>query len=105
MIKYWLCNGFTLHETKYDSIYVIMERLTMSTHSLPMRMTDIVTYYAKLYLKESVRLHNIPMFIISNKGTQFIAHFWKYFQEGLGTHANLRTTFHQQKDGQTERII
>ncbi|WMV37551.1 hypothetical protein MTR67_030936, partial [Solanum verrucosum] len=36
---------------------------------------------------------------ISDRGPQFTPHFWKSFQKGLGTHVNLRTTFHQHMDG------
>ncbi|XP_059307043.1 uncharacterized protein LOC132058603 [Lycium ferocissimum] len=58
--------------------------------------------YAKLYLKEIVRLHGVPTSIISDRGTQFTAHFWQTFQEGLGTRVKLSTAFHPQTDGQAE---
>ncbi|KAF3655040.1 hypothetical protein FXO38_14859 [Capsicum annuum] len=65
------------------------------------RMED----YTKLYLRELVKLHGIPLSIISDRGTQFTTHFWKTFQKGLGTQVHLRTTFHPQIDGQAERTI
>nr|XP_009606654.1 uncharacterized protein LOC104100975 [Nicotiana tomentosiformis] len=61
--------------------------------------------WAKFYLKEIVRLHGIPVSIISDRGAQFTAHFWPSFQEGLGTCVNLSTSFHPQTDGQAERTI
>ena len=61
--------------------------------------------YAKLYINEIVRLHGVPLSIISDMGPQFTSHFWKSFQKGLGTQVNLSTTFHPQTDGQAERTI
>ncbi|XP_070036945.1 uncharacterized protein [Nicotiana tomentosiformis] len=90
---------------KFDSIWVIVDRLTKSAHFLPIKATDIAEQYAQLYIKEIVRLHGTPVFIISNRGAQFTANLWKTFQQGLGTHVNLSTTFHLQTDGLTERTI
>ncbi|XP_070020323.1 uncharacterized protein [Nicotiana sylvestris] len=41
--------------------------------------------YARLYIKEIVRLHGVPISIISYRGAQFAANFWRSFQKGLGT--------------------
>jgi len=61
--------------------------------------------YAKLYMREMVRLHGVPLSIISDRGTQFISQFWKSFKKGLGTRVKLSTTFHSQTDGQVEHTI
>ncbi|WMV50175.1 hypothetical protein MTR67_043560, partial [Solanum verrucosum] len=53
-------------------------------------------YYAKLCLKEIVRLDGVPLSIISDTGTQFTSQFWKSFQKGVGTKVKLSTTFHPQ---------
>ena len=52
-----------------------------------------------------MRLHGVPLSIISDRGPQFTSHFWKSFQKGLGTQVNLRTIFHPQTDGLEERTI
>ena len=52
-----------------------------------------------------MRLHGAPTSIISDRGAQFTANFWRSFQKGLGTQVNLSTTFHPQSDGQAERTI
>ena len=90
---------------KFDSIWVIVDRLTKSAHFLPVRTTYTVEEYAKLYIKEIVRLHGVPISIISDRGTQFTANFWKSFQRYLGTQMKLSTAFHPQTDGQAERTI
>ena len=60
---------------KFESIWVIVDRLTKSAHFLPVRNDYTVEEYAKLYLKEIVRLHGVPISIISDRGAQFTAKF------------------------------
>ncbi|XP_052886957.1 uncharacterized protein LOC128295427 [Gossypium arboreum] len=52
-----------------------------------------------------VRLHGVPLSIISNRDQKFTSRFWKKLQVALGTKLNLSTTFHPQTDGQSQRII
>jgi len=92
--------GLPRTSCKFDSIWVIVDRLTKSTHFFPVKSTDTVEQYAQLYIKEIVRLHGTPVSIISDRGAQFTANFWKKFQQGLGTQVNLSTTFHPQTDRQ-----
>ena len=72
---------------------------------MAVKTTDSEEDYAKLYLTEIVRLHGVPLSIISDRGPQFTSIFWKLFQKGLGTQVNLSTAFHPQTDGQAERTI
>jgi transposase InsO family protein len=51
-----------------------------------------------------VRLHGIPKTIISNRGPQFISHFWEQLHESLGTKLIRSSAYHPQTDGQTERV-
>ncbi|WMV47322.1 hypothetical protein MTR67_040707 [Solanum verrucosum] len=90
---------------KHDSIWVIVDRITKSAHFLLGKTTHSVEDYVKLYLQEVVRLHGVPVSIISDRGAQFTAQFWKSFQKGLGSKVNLSTAFHPQIDGQAERTI
>ncbi|KAH0641960.1 hypothetical protein KY290_033563 [Solanum tuberosum] len=83
---------------KFDSIWVIVDRLTKSTHFFPVKTTYTVKEYVRLYIKEIVHLHGVPISIISDRGAQFTANFWKSFQKSLGTQVNLSTAFHPQTD-------
>ena len=105
MINMDFVTGLPRTARKFDSIWVIVDRLTKSAHFLPVKTTYTVEEYSKLYVKEIVRLHGVPTSIISDRGTQFTANFWKSFQRGLGTQVNLSTAFHPQTDGQAERTI
>ena len=73
---------------------MIVDRVTKSSRFLAVKTTDSAEDYAKLYINEIVRLHGVPLSIISDRGPQFTSHFWKSFQKGLGTQVNLSTTFH-----------
>ena len=97
--------GLPRTRTQHDSIRVIVDRMTKSSHFLAVKTTYSVEDYAKLYLTEIVSLHGVPLSIISYRGPQFTSHFWKSFQKGLSTQVNLSTTFHPQTDGQVERTI
>ena len=88
----------------YDSIWVIVDRLTKSAHFLPVKTTFTAKQYAELYLTRIVSLHGVPRKIVSDRGTQFTSHFWRSFQEALETELCHSTAYHPQTDGQTERV-
>ena len=56
---------------KYDSIWVIVDKLTKSAHFTQVKVTYNAEKLAKLYISEVVRLHGVPLSIISDRGTQF----------------------------------
>ncbi|GKV05537.1 hypothetical protein SLEP1_g17537 [Rubroshorea leprosula] len=60
---------------------------------------------ANMYVNEIVRLHGVPVSIVSNRDIRFLAHFWTSLQQALGTQLNFSTAFHPQTDGQSERTI
>ena len=60
---------------------------------------------AKLYVSEIVKLHGIPLSIVSDRNPRFTLRFWKELQSAFGTRLNFSTTFHPQTDGQSERVI
>ena len=90
---------------QHDSILVIVDRMTKSSSFLAVKTTYSAEDYASLYINEILRLHGVPLSIISDRGPQFTSHFWKSFQKGLCTQVNLSTTFHPQTYGQAERTI
>ena len=90
---------------KKDAVWVIMDRLTKSTHFIPVRTEYSLERLANLYVSEIVRLHGVPLSIISDRDLRFTSRFWKKLQEALGTKLNFSTTFYPQTDGQSERAI
>ncbi|KAK9029043.1 hypothetical protein V6N11_026169 [Hibiscus sabdariffa] len=97
--------GLPLTSSKKDSVCVIVDRLTKSAHFIPVRTNYPVDKLAKLYISEIVRLHGIPLSIISDRDPKFTSRFWQVLHDALGTHLNFSTTFHPQTDGQSERVI
>ena len=97
--------GLPLTGRKHDSVWVVVDRLTKSAHFLPVRTDYSLDKLAELYIKEIVRLHGIPISIISDRDPRFTSRFWGKLQETLGTRLNFSTAFHPQTDGQSERVI
>ena len=97
--------GLPLTGRKHDSVWVLVDRLTKSAHFLPVRTDYSLDKLADLYIKEIVRLHGIPISIISDRDPRFTSRFWGKLQEALGTRLNFSTAFHPQTDGQSERVI
>ncbi|KAI3774607.1 hypothetical protein L1987_49166 [Smallanthus sonchifolius] len=89
----------------YDTIWVIVDRLTKSAHFLPIKETDKTEKLAKLYIKEIVARHGVPISIISDRDSRFVSRIWKSLQEAMGTRLDMSTAYHPQTDGQSERTI
>nr|GFB26433.1 putative reverse transcriptase domain-containing protein [Tanacetum cinerariifolium] len=88
-----------------DTIWVVMDRLTKYAHFLPMKKTDPMEKLARLYLKEVVTRHGIPVSIICDRDPRFTSNFWKAFQKTMGTRLDMSTAYHPETDGQSERAI
>ncbi|GJS69081.1 putative reverse transcriptase domain-containing protein [Tanacetum coccineum] len=69
----------------FDTIWVIVDRLTKSAHFLPIRENDPLDKLARLYLNRIVARHGIPVSIICDRDGRFTSNFWKSFQKALGT--------------------
>ncbi|GJT89312.1 putative reverse transcriptase domain-containing protein [Tanacetum coccineum] len=89
----------------YDTIWVIVDRLTKSAIFVPMRETDPMEKLARMYLKAVVTRHGIPVSIICDRDPRFASNFWRSLQKALGTNLDMSTANHSQTNGQTERTI
>ncbi|RVX19278.1 Transposon Ty3-I Gag-Pol polyprotein [Vitis vinifera] len=97
--------GLPRTRSKKNGVWVIVDRLTKSAHFLAMKTTDSMNSLAKLYIQEIVRLHGIPVSIVSDRDPKCTSQFWQSLQRALGTQLNFSTAFHPQTDGQSERVI
>ncbi|GJT16735.1 reverse transcriptase domain-containing protein [Tanacetum coccineum] len=84
---------------------VIVDRLTKSAHFLPMKETDTMKRLMRLYLKEVVSRHGVPISIISDRDSRFTSRFWQSLQKDLGTHLDMSIAYHLQTDGQSKSTI
>ena len=98
-------SGFPLTQQKNDSVWVIVDRLTKSAHFIPVRIDYSMDRLAELYVYEIVRLHGVPLSIVSDRDLRFTSRCWKELQSALGTRLNFNTSFHPQTNGQFERLI
>ncbi|KAA0048733.1 pol protein [Cucumis melo var. makuwa] len=89
--------GFTV-------IWVVVDRLTKSAHFVPGKSTYTTSKWAQLYMSEIVRLHGVPVSIVSDRDARFTSKFWKGLQTTMGTRLDFSTAFHPQTNGQTERL-
>ncbi|GKC85123.1 putative reverse transcriptase domain-containing protein [Tanacetum coccineum] len=89
----------------HDTIWVIVDRLTKSAHFIPTRATDSMETLTRLYIKEIVSRHGVPISIISDRDSHFTSRFWQSLQNALGTQLHMSTTYHPKTDGQSERTI
>ena len=89
----------------YDSIWIVVDRLTKFAHFILVKATYTVAQYTQLYIDHIVSLHGVPVSIISDRGSQFTSRFWQKLQETLGTQLHFSIAFHPQIDGQSKRTI
>jgi hypothetical protein len=83
----------------YDSIWVIVDRLTKVAHFILVKTTYNGSRLAELYMSRIVCLHGVTKNIVSDREIQFTSHFGQQLQEALGTHLKFNSTYHPQTDG------
>ena len=87
-------SSLPLMQKKHDSVWVIIDRLIKSAIFIPVRIDYSMDRLVELYMDEIVRLHGVPLFIVSDRDPRFNSRFWKELQSSLGTRLNFSTTFH-----------
>ena len=73
---------------------VVVEKLTKTTHFIPVKSTHRAADIAEIYMKEIARLHGIPKAIVSDRDSKFTSNFWKGLFKEFGTSLNLSTAYH-----------
>nr|GEV55409.1 hypothetical protein [Tanacetum cinerariifolium] len=73
----------------YHTIWVIVDRLTKSAHFLPMRENDPMEKLMKLYMKEIVTRHDVPVSIIFDRDSRLTSLFWQALHKALGTRLDM----------------
>ena len=85
----------------YNSIWIIVDRLTKSAHFILVKTSYTAGKYAEIYFDRIVTLHGVPLTIISDRGSVFMSRFWERLHECLGTSLLRSLAYHPQTDGQT----
>ena len=87
----------------YDSILIIVNRLTKMVHYKPVKVTINAPGLAEVIIDVVVRHHGLPDSIVTDRGSLFTSKFWSSLCYFLGIKRRLSTAFHPQTDGQIER--
>ena len=77
-----------------DVIWVIVDRLTKSAHFIPYKINDLMQKMVELYIRKIVRLHGVPILIVSNRDPWFTSKFWGRLQDAMGMRLNFSTAYH-----------
>jgi hypothetical protein len=102
--KHGFHRWITVNGHKFDSIWVILDRLSKSNHFIPVNTNYRVLKYAEIYIDHVLCLHRVLKMIISDRGSQFVTSFLEQLHASLRTHLIHSSAYHPQKDGQTEHV-
>ena len=75
--------GFPLTQKQHDSIMVVVDKLSKSTHFIPVKSSYKVVNVVEIFLKEIFWLHGVAKTVISDQDVKFASNFWKSFFAGL----------------------
>ena len=96
--------GFQETYSGFDSILVVVDKLTRRAHFIPTKKSSSAKDVAKIFVKEIFRLHGLPNKIISDRDVKFTSKFWSALMNIFDIQLGLSTSYHPQTDGTTERV-
>ena len=97
--------GLPHTQKEHDNVWAVVDRLKKSNHFLPFKTTYLMDKLRSIYVAEIVRLHEVPLSIVSDRYSRFTSKLWTSLQNALGTKLNFIRAFHLQTDGQSKLII
>jgi hypothetical protein len=89
----------------HDSFVVFVDKLTKRMHAVPCKKTITSEQTAHIVFWEIIRHHGIPETVISDRGPQFTAAYWKTLWTTIFTKLNMSTARHPNTDSQAERGV
>jgi hypothetical protein len=95
--------GLPRTQDGYDTIWVIVDRLTNVAHFIPVKTTYSDAKLAVLYMSRIMCLNGVPNKIMLDRGSQFTSMFWEKLHESIDTKLNFSSAYHLRIDGQIER--
>jgi hypothetical protein len=86
--------GLPRTQAGYDSIWVIVDRLTKVAHFIPVKTTYSGAKLTELYMLRIMCLHGVSKKIVSDRGSQFMPKFWEKLHESMDTKLNFSSAYH-----------
>jgi hypothetical protein len=90
----------TRSSKQHDSIMVVVDKITQTTHFIPVKSTHKETNISEIYMREVGKLHGVPKIIVSDSDPKFTSNFWKGIFKVFGTNLNFSTSYHPESDAQ-----
>jgi hypothetical protein len=87
----------------FDSILVIINRLSKQAIFIPMHDTITSAELAHLFVIHVFSKHGVPSHVTSDQGLEFVSHFFCSLGLGLDMKLHFTSGYHPEGDGQTER--
>nr|GEW11078.1 putative reverse transcriptase domain-containing protein [Tanacetum cinerariifolium] len=94
--------GVARTQRSNDSIFVVVDCFSKVVHFFPCKKTTDAVNVVQLFFKDVYHLHGLSSFIVFDRDTRFLSHFWHSLWKMVNTQLNLSSAYHPQTDGQTE---
>jgi hypothetical protein len=88
----------------YEAILVVVDRLSKYSHFIPLKHPYTARSIAEIFCKEVVKLHGLPLTIVSDRDPIFMSSFWQELFRMQGTQLKLSSAYHPESDGQAEVV-
>jgi hypothetical protein len=88
----------------YEAIFVVVDRLSKYSHFIPLKHPYTARSLAEIFSKEIIKLHGVPLSIVSDRDPIFMSSFWREIFKIQGTTLKMSTAYHPESDGQTEVV-
>ncbi|KAK9399012.1 hypothetical protein NXF25_013981 [Crotalus adamanteus] len=87
----------------YTVIWTVIDLFSKQAHFIPCKGLPSAQRLARLFIQHVYRLHGVPRRVISDRGVQFTAQFWRTFLKLVGSSQGLSSAYHPCTNGATER--